>query len=112
MLKWEVLVFSFHLYENGRGGRMDGRGTSYYMAMESWEKVARVNLVLWTPSGYPFGINHQKTRKTPRCKAFSTCLAVLVLVLDQQQRKLCWDAKVSFLMLQIDPNLLLILPGV
>ena len=46
MLKWEVLVFSFHLYENGRGGRMDGRGTSYYMAMESWEKVARVNLVL------------------------------------------------------------------
>ena len=88
MLKWEVLVFSFHLYENGRGGRMDGRGTSYYMAMESWEKVARVNLVLWTPSGYPFGINHQKTQKTTTCKAFSTCLAVLVLVLDQQQQKL------------------------
>ena len=64
------------------------------------------------PSGYPFGINHQKMRKAPRCKAFTTCTAVLVLVLDQQQRKLCWDAKVSFLMLRIDPNLLLILPGV
>ena len=112
MLKWEVLVFSFHLYENGRGGRMDGRGTSYYMAMESWEKVAWMNLVLWTPSGYPFGINHQKTQKTTACKAFLTCLAVLVLVPDEQQQKQLWDVKVSFLLLQIGPHLLLILPGV
>ena len=64
------------------------------------------------PPGYPFAINQQKTRKTPRCKAISTSLAVLVSVPDQQQQKQLWDVKVTSLMLQIGPHLLLMLPGV
>ena len=71
MLKWEVLVFSFHLYENGRGGRMDGRGTSYYMVMESWEK----KLLEWTWSYERPQVTHlasiiKKRKKQQHVKPF------------------------------------------